>query len=131
MQNDILEEFVNSGKNSCENLQQLGAINAKTLQKLTELQFSLATMSIEGGVEQAKLLSSTTNHKDLISAETELGNSYSSKLMNLSKQIAEVLNESGEEIAGWFEKSVESFGDTAKTTAKTTTRKSATAKKSA
>lgn len=114
MQNDILEQFVNAGKASYENLQQLGAINTRALQKLTELQFSLATMSIESSVEQAKLLSSTTSYKDLFAAESELANQYSSKFMDLGKQTADVLNESGEEIVAWFEKSAESFAETAK-----------------
>jgi len=114
MQNDFFEQFVNAGKTSYENLQQLGAINSKAVQKLTELQFSLATIGIEGGVEQAKLLSSTTNYKDLITGESELANQYGTKVMDISKQTAEVLNESGEEIAAWFEKTAESFADTAK-----------------
>lgn len=130
MQNDIFEQFVNAGKTSYENLQQLGSINTKALQKLTELQFSLATIGIEGSVEQAKLLGSTTNYKDLIAAESDLANQYSSKVMDISKQTADVLNESGEEIASWFEKTAESFADTAKQPApkKTTT---AAAKKAA
>lgn len=121
MQNDIFEQFVNAGKTSYENLQQLGTINTKALQKLTELQFSLATIGIEGSAEQAKLLGSTTNYKDLIAAESDLANQYSSKVMDISKQTAEVLNESGEEIASWFEKTAESFADTAKPASKKTT----------
>lgn len=134
MQNDIFEQFMNAGKSSYENLQQLGAINSKAMQKLTELQFSLATVGIESSVEQAKLLSSTTNYKDLMAAESELANQYGSKVMDISKQTAEVLNESGEEIAAWFEKTTESFAETAaKPAAKKTTSSSNTssAKKAA
>ncbi|MDZ7736854.1 MAG: phasin family protein [Gammaproteobacteria bacterium] len=128
MQNDIFEQFVNAGKTSYENLQQLGTINTKALQKLTELQFSLATIGIEGSVEQAKLLSSTTNYKDLVAAESDLANQYSSKVMDISKQTADVLNESGEEIASWFEKTAESFADTAKPAQKKTITAAATKK---
>jgi len=130
MQNDIFEQFVNVGKTSYENLQQLGTINTKALQKLTELQFSLATIGIEGSVEQAKLLSSTTNYKDLIAAESDLANQYSSKVMDIRKQTADVMNESGEEIASWFEKTAEGFADTAKPAQKKTTT-TAAAKKAA
>lgn len=131
MQNDIFEQFVNAGKTSYENLQQLGAINTKALQKLTELQFSLATLSVESSVEQAKLLSGTTNYKDLISAESELANQYGSKFMDLGKQTADVLSESGEEIVSWFEKSAESFADTAKSAAPKKTTSTTAAKKAA
>lgn len=130
MQNDIFEQFMNAGKSSYENLQQLGAINSKAMQKLTELQFSLATVGIESSVEQAKLLGSTTNYKDLIAAESELANQYGSKVMDISKQTAEVLNESGEEIASWFEKTAESFADTTKQAPKKTSTATA-AKKAA
>lgn len=131
MQNDIFEQFMNAGKTSYENLQQLGAINTKALQKLTELQFSLATVGIESGVEQAKLLSSTTNYKDLIAAESELANQYSSKMMDLGKQTADVLNESGEEIVAWFEKSAESLAETGKSAAKKAASSSSSAAKKA
>lgn len=131
MQNDIFEQFVNAGKTSYENLQQLGAINTKALQKMTELQFSLATIGIEGSVEQAKLLSSTTNYKDLIAAESELANQYGSKVMDISKQAADLMNESGEEIASWFEKTAESFADTTKQAQKKTSTATTAAKKAA
>lgn len=128
MQNEIFEQFTQAGKASYETFQQLGNINSKALQKLTELQFSVATLGIESSVEQAKLLSSTNNYKDLISAESELASDYGNKLVDLTKQTAAVLNESGEEVMAWFEKSAETMTDTAKATAKKTT---AAAKKAA
>lgn len=128
MQNEIFEQFTQASKASYETFQQLGNINSKALQKLTELQFSVATLGIESSVEQAKLLSSTNNYKDLISAESELASDYGTKLVDLTKQTAAVLNESGEEVMAWFEKSAETITDTAKTTAKKTT---AAAKKAA
>lgn len=128
MQNEIFEQFTQASKASYETFQQLGNINSKALQKLTELQFSVATLGIESSVEQAKLLSSTNNYKDLVSAESELASDYGNKLVDLTKQTAAVLNESGEEVMAWFEKSAETLTDTAKTTAKKTT---AAAKKAA
>lgn len=118
MQNEILEQLTNAGKSSYASLQELGEINAKALQKLADVQFSLATLGIESGVEQAKLLSNTSSYKDLLTAESELANQYSTKVMDLTKQATSVLTESGEEITAWFEKSVEVFSDTAKPAAK-------------
>lgn len=132
MQNDIFEQFMKAGKSSYENMQQLGTINSKAMQKLSELQFSLATAGIESGVEQAKLLSSTTNYKDLMAAESDLANQYGTKVMDIGKQTAEVLNESGEEIAAWFEKTTESLAETTtKPAAKKASSSTSTAKKAA
>lgn len=129
MQNDLIEQFTNAGKTTYDSLQQLGAINSKALQKLTELQFNFATLGIESSVEQAKLLSSTTNYKDLLSAESHLANDYGNKMLDLAKQTTAVLNESSEEVVAWFEKNVEAFSETAKSTAKKTATEESTAKK--
>lgn len=118
MQNEILEQLTSAGKSSYTSLQELGEINAKALQKLADVQFSLATLGIESGVEQAKLLSNTSSYKDLLAAESELANQYSSKMLDLTKQATSVLTESGEEITAWFEKSVELFSETGKPAAK-------------
>jgi phasin family protein len=118
MQNEIMEQLTNASKNSYATLQELGEINTKALKKLADVQFSLATLGIESGVEQAKLLSNTSNYKDLLATESELANQYGNKVMELTKQATNVLTESGEEITAWFEKSVEVFSETAKPAAK-------------
>lgn len=106
MQNDYVEQISNAGKTSYESLQEIGAINAKALQKLTDLQFKFATFNIETGIEQAKLLTSTTNYKDLLTAESDFANEYSTKAMDFTKQAASILTESRDEIVSWFEKGI-------------------------
>lgn len=118
MQNEIFEQLTNASKTSYETFQELGEINTKALKKLADVQFSLATLGIESSAEQAKLLSNSNSYKDLLAAESELANQYSSKVMDLTKQATNVLTDSGEEISAWFEKSVEIFADTAAKPAK-------------
>lgn len=107
MQNDYVEQLTNAGKTSYETLQELGSINAKALQKLTDLQFKFATFNIETGIEQAKLLTSTTNYKDLLTAESDFASDYSTKAMDFTKQAATIFTESRDEIVSWFEKGME------------------------
>lgn len=107
MQNEIFEQLNQAGKTSYQSFQELMAINTKTLQKLSELQFSLATLSIEGSVEQAKLLTGNTNYKDLLSAESEFASDFCGKVLEITRKTAEVLNESRDEVTAWFEKNVE------------------------
>ena len=67
-----------------------------------------------------------------MAAESELANQYGTKVMDIGKQTAEVLNESGEEIASWLEKTTESFAETTtKPAAKKTASSTSTAKKAA
>lgn len=121
MQNELFEQFTSVSKTTYESLQQLGSINSKAIQKLAELQFNFASLGFESSVEQAKLLSNTSNYKDLLSAESSLANDYGSKMLDLTKQTTAVFNESGEEVVAWFEKNVDVLSDNAKSTAKKAT----------
>ena len=108
MQNEIIEKMSEAGKSSYSAMQELGAINSKVLKELSELQMGLASYSIESSVEFTKMLGSTTNYKDLLSAEAEYASEYSSKMMEYSRKAADVLAETRDEMVNWFEKTIES-----------------------
>jgi len=107
MQEQIIENITAATRNSYEALQELGRINSDTVAKLSQLQFSMATLGIEGSVEQAKLLTSTTNYKDLLTAESNFTSNYSEQVMGIARQTADVLTESRDEISSWIEKSAD------------------------
>lgn len=123
---DYVEQITNVGKSSFETLQELGTINAKTLQKLAELQFKVATYNIETGIEQTKLLTSTTNYKDLLTAESDFAGEYSSKAMDFTREAGSILTESRDEMVSWFEKGLEK----AEVKTKAPARRSTSTKKS-
>lgn len=125
MQNEIIEKMTEASKSSYATLQELGAINSKVMKEITELQMGLATFSIESSVELTKTLTSTTNYKDLMSAEAEYANEYGSKMMEFSRKTADVLNESREEVVGLFEKSIESTTAAKKPAPKRSSKKAA------
>lgn len=108
MQNDYVEQLTKVGKTSYASLQELGAINTKALQKLVDLQFKYASFNIETGIEQTKLLTSTTNYKDYLSAESEIAGECSTKAIDFTKQAASILSNSYDEIVSWLEKGIES-----------------------
>lgn len=126
MQNELVENLSTAGKASYDALQELGAINSKTFQKLTDIQFSLATLGIESSVEQMKLINSTSTYNDLVNAESELATDYSSKVMEITRQAADVLNESREEVSDWVKSSMSFAVESKKTkkAAKTSTKRS-------
>ena len=125
MQNEIFEKMTEAGKTSYAALQELGEFNSKAIKELAELQMSLATFSIESGVEFTKTLTSTSNYKDLISAEAEYANEYGSKVLEYSRKTADVLTGSRDEVVSWFEKTIESAATEKKPAPKRTTKKAA------
>ena len=124
MQNDYVEQLTNASKTSYQSLQELGAINAKALEKLVDLQFKFATYNIETSIEQTKLLSGTSNYKDYLSAESDFANEYSTKAFDFTKQAASILSESHEEIVSWMEKGIVSAEGAVKAPAKRAAKKS-------
>ena len=114
MQYDYVEQLTKAGKTSYESLQELGAINAKALQKIAELQFKFASFNIETGIEQSKLLASTSNYKDLLSAESDFAGEYSTKAMDFTRQAATIITESRDEFVNWLEKGISNADITAK-----------------
>lgn len=125
MQHDYVEQLTNAGKTSYETLQALGAINTKALQKLAELQFKFASFNIETGIEQTKLLSSTTNYKDLLSAGSDFASEYNAKALDFTKQAASIFSESRDEIVTVLENGFESAESTVKSNTKRPAKKSA------
>ena len=112
MQNDFVEQITETGQASIQALQELGAIGTRAVHKLAELQFDLAALNFESGIEQAKLLTSTGNYRDLIAAESDLVGEYSTKAMGITRQTTEVLSQSCDEIVAWFEKGLNAGGKT-------------------
>ena len=107
MQNEIMEKMTEASKTSYSAMQELGAINSKVLKELSELQMGLASYSIESTVEFTKMLGSTNNYKDLLSAEAEYASEYGSKMMEYGRKAADVLTETRDEMVSWFEKTIE------------------------
>jgi nucleoside diphosphate kinase len=123
MQYDYVEQLTKTGKSSYESLQELGAINAKAMQKFSELQLKFASFYLETGIEQTKLLTTTTNYKDLLAAEAEIAGDYSAKTIDLSKQAVSILSDSRDEIMSWFEKGFEMAEGASKAQVKRSTTK--------
>ncbi len=123
MQNEITEKLTTIGESSYAAMRELGTINTNLLKQVTDLQLSFATMSIESGVEQARALSGTTNYKDILSAQTDFAGDYSNKVIDLSRQTAEVITGAQNEVVALFEKNIESTTVTAKPRTKRNTKK--------
>lgn len=108
MQNEIIEKMTETGKASYTAMQELNAINSKIFKNLAELQMEFAAYSIESGVELVKTLSTSTNYKDLLAAETKYATEYGTKAMELGSKSADILNGSRDDVVTIFEKNIES-----------------------
>ena len=108
MQNQIIDQLTTASTKSYETIKSLGEINSSAIRKLTDLQFDFISMSMESGIEQAKLLNNMQNVKDIFAAGSEFASEYNEKLMGITRQTVEIFSESRDEAANLIEKTVAS-----------------------
>ncbi len=108
MQNQIIDQLTTASTKSYETIKSLGEINSSAIRKLTDLQFDFISMSMESGIEQAKLLNNMKNVKDIFAAGSEFASEYNEKLMGITRQTVEIFTESGDEAENLIEKAVAS-----------------------
>ncbi|MCH8162962.1 MAG: phasin family protein [Proteobacteria bacterium] len=106
MQNQIIDQLTTISTKSYETLISLSEINSSAIQKLTDLQFDFISMSMESGIEQAKLLNNMKNVKDVFAVGSEFASEYNEKLMGITRQTVEILSESCDEATNLIEKTV-------------------------
>ncbi len=111
MSANLIEDMNGAGQASFEAIQKLGAINTKALTDLANLQVSLTTLSVEGSVEQMKLVSGTKDVNDFIAAETEFATGMQNKIMEISQQANDILSGSQDEVAKWMKAEMPLFAD--------------------
>ena len=114
MQNQIIDQLTTASTKSYETMKNLGEINSSAIRKLTDLQFDFISMSMESGIEQAKLLNNMQNVKDIFAAGSEFASEYNEKLMGITRQTVEIFSESRDEAANLIEKTVASQVESSK-----------------
>ena len=107
MQNKIYETLTTAGKSSYAIMKELGDINTSLLRQMTELQYSFAVTTIGSGVKQAKVLSGTTNYRDILNAQVDFANEYVNKVTDFNRQTAGVMIEARDDMVALFEKGLE------------------------
>tara|TARA_B110000003_G_C16254401_1_gene380387 strand:+ start:130 stop:468 length:339 start_codon:yes stop_codon:yes gene_type:complete len=90
---DLVDEFFN--------------INLKIAKQIAHQQQSILNISVENVTSQMKMLSMSKDYKEVISKQKIIINETSSKIQDISKKTAKIMNQSKNEISIWIEKSID------------------------
>lgn len=107
MQFEYSEPWTSFGTTSYASLKELGEINGKAFEKLTEQQLGLVANSVDAVVKQASLVTDSKGYKDLLAGEAKLFTEYSEKLLDAFRKTTEILTDSKDEITAWIEKTID------------------------
>lgn len=108
MSNELLENYQKYSQAALENLKKIGEANLKLSEKLLQEQIGLTTALFEAAsktpVTEAKDL------KDVAAWQTELAQEAAKKVVDASRNYAEIVAEAGKVYTGIFETTLKSAG---------------------
>ncbi len=107
MTNDITKQWDAISKTVIESMKELGNINTKVMEKLTEQQLAVLNTCMEASQKEIELAASGENAQDpqaLVTAQAELMAEYNSKLMKIVQSTGDILKDCNSEIINWTDK---------------------------
>ncbi|MAS82949.1 MAG: hypothetical protein CMF45_09710 [Legionellales bacterium] len=90
---DLVDEFFN--------------INLKIAKQIAHQQQAILNISVENVTSQIKMLSKSKDYKEIISEQKIIINETNSKIQDISKKTAKIMNQSKNDISIWIEKSID------------------------
>ena len=103
MQFETMEPWAQFGNS----LKELGEISTKTFEKLAEQQLGWVSTYVDTGIKQATLMAESKDYKDLMAGQTKLMTEYNEKMLDAVRKTTEIVTDSKDEMAAWFEQTRE------------------------
>lgn len=117
-QKELLDQWSKLTRTAFDSLMELGGINTKLMDKLSEQQQEIMSAGLEASAREAKLVSTSKDFQELLTGQTALAEEYNQKFLRTVRKTIDVLNECREELATWVEKGVAPATSEAQTSAK-------------
>ncbi len=108
MNTKIFDSLNTFGKDSVSATKDLLSINGNLASKLLETQLGFAGLVIEAGAKQMDV-ASVSEPKELLAKQTALFEETAAKFADASQETTGMIQETGEELKSWFEKSLPSI----------------------
>ncbi len=128
MVNDITKQWNEISKTAIESMKELGNINTRVIEKLTEQQLTVLNTCMEASQKELDLAASENNIQDpqsLLAAQAELVAEYNSRLMSIVQSTGDILKDCNSEFTSWADKGMSVAQKSAVKTAPKTVKKAA------
>ncbi len=128
MTNDITKQWNEISKTAIESMKELGNINTRVIEKLTEQQLAVLNTCMQASQKELDLAASENNIQDpqsLLAAQAELVAEYNSRLMSIVQSTGDILKDCNSEFTSWADKGMSVAQKSAVKTAPKTVKKAA------
>jgi len=116
MSKDLIENFQKLTQLTLENFKKLGEANLRVGERLLQEQVELTNAILEAASDKAGDVSEAKDLKDVASWQAELAQEYTKKIVESSRNCADIVAEAGKVYSGLFEnalKAANSVGEKA------------------
>ncbi len=107
MQFEFMKPWAQFGNISYASLKELGEIGTKTFEKINDQQLGWLSSYVDTGIKQVTLMTESKGYKDLMAGQTKLMTEYNEKMLDAMRKTTEIMTDSKDEMAAWFEKTLE------------------------
>ena len=107
MTDDITQQWNKISKTAIESMKELGSINTRVIEKLTEQQLAVLNTCIEASQKEIEMASSGKNaqsQQTLLKAQADLIAEYNGRLMSIVQSTGDILKDCNSEITSWADK---------------------------
>jgi phasin family protein len=103
MPTEFIDQWTKFTRAAFDAAKELGELNTKLVEGISQQQFELAQASVDLGVKGVQLVSEPRHYKDLIAGQTALAGEYSDRVLKIARKGNEVAAELRDEYAAWIE----------------------------
>ena len=123
--NEILENFQKFTQLTLENFKKLGEANLRVGEKLLQEQVELTNALLEAATGKASDVTEAKDLKDVASWQAELAQEYTKKVVDSSRNCADIVAEAGKVYTSLYESALKSANSVAEKTAHKAAKKAA------
>ena len=102
-----LEMFSEMSSKGYEAVRRLGEINLRMMERMLGRQMEAATLFMETGLQQAKMVSEAKGYGELVKGQIEMAQDLGKRMMEEGRTNIQLANESRDEYRAWFEQGME------------------------
>jgi len=131
MTDDITKQWNEISKTAIESMKELGSINTRVIEKLTEQQLAVLNTCMEASQKEIEMATDGKNAQNpqaLLKTQADLMAEYNSRLMNIVQSTGDILKDCNSEFTSWADKGM-NIAQKSATKATTKTAKKKTKKK--
>ena len=90
-----------------DSLRELGEINARLVQRLSEQQLAVLRTTMEASARETQLLSQPASYQNLPSRQAALVREYNEKFLEIARRTADILRETRDELTAWVQRGLD------------------------